>query len=317
MFPSRSRWPLLAFYSLLLAALSGCQTLPNAADAPPAADRAAILAMAGGYQVSFQFQQDMVFVPGSMASDDYHSGGQELVLVLHDQPDHIVLQHLLVSGRGHVTKHWRQEWIWQPQQRWRYLGGYRWANEPVAATEAAGRWLQTVWQVDDSPRYAGLGRWQHAHGVSQWVSESTLRPLPRREHSVRQDYDALISINRHVLTADGWVHGQDNLKWQQQADRVIAHESGLNHYRRDDQFDFEPALRYWAQTARYWAAVREHWAQLLAQRPQLVLAPHDPVELAGSHLMALLIDANDLSHQQLDDDALRARIAALIAPYLR
>jgi hypothetical protein len=66
--------------------------------------------------------------------------------------------------------------------------------------------------VDDSPRYAARGRWQHAAGVSTWISDETWRPLPRREFSVRKDYDVLVGTNRHTITPTGWVQEENNVK---------------------------------------------------------------------------------------------------------
>lgn len=96
---------------------------------------------------------------------------------------------------------------------WSYIGNYKWKSIELKQQDAQGKWLQTVWQVDDSPCYAGLGRWTKDNGVTEWTSNETYRPLPRREHTIRNDYDVIIGTNRHVLTATGWVHEQDNIKF--------------------------------------------------------------------------------------------------------
>ena len=44
------------------------------------------------------------------------------------------------------------------------------------------------------------------------MSNLTLRPLPRREFSVRNDYDLLKGHNRITITPQGWIHEEDNLK---------------------------------------------------------------------------------------------------------
>ena len=41
---------------------------------------------------------------------------------------------------------------------------------------------------------------------------SGVRPLPRRESSVRDDYDVLIGHNRHTIVPSGWVHEEENYK---------------------------------------------------------------------------------------------------------
>jgi hypothetical protein len=43
----------------------------------------------------------------------------------------------------------------------------------LTAAEAKGAWLLSVYQVDESPRYASLGRWQHSASFSL---------LPQRGH---------------------------------------------------------------------------------------------------------------------------------------
>ena len=75
-----------------------------------------------------------------------------------------------------------------------------------------GSWSQFVYQVDDSPRYEGFGEWKHYQNSSTWKSNETPRPLPRREKSVRSDYDLIIGTNIHTITPSGWVHEQNNNK---------------------------------------------------------------------------------------------------------
>src|SRR5690606_34630304 len=118
--------------------------------------------------------------------------------------------------------------------------------------EARGKWSQAVFQVDDSPRYEAIGAWRHEGGVSSWLSDETWRPLPRREFSVRDDYQVLVGSNRHTITPDGWVHEEDNLKVAlddngdyagEQA--VLAREAGLNRYQLIDDHDWSAGDAYW------------------------------------------------------------------------
>mgnify|MGYP006197439051 CR=1 FL=1 len=48
--------------------------------------------------------------------------------------------------------------------------------------------------------------------MSTWISDETWRPLPRREFSVRKDYEVLVGTNRHTITPDGWLQEENNLK---------------------------------------------------------------------------------------------------------
>jgi hypothetical protein len=211
-------------------------------DAPPQQDRAAILAMAGEYRVHFEFTETVALRGGYATKPAKTSGATELVVVVEDSPGRIVLQHLLLDTRSNgVIKHWRQDWTWQDTTLLEFRGDRRWQRRALAPAEVAGRWTQSVHEVDDSPRYAAVGRWEHRGDTSEWVSEQTWRPLPRREHTTRDDYDVLVGTNRHIVTPWGWVHAQDNTKLdlrRNAAEPLIAKEVGSNTYRRINDVDF-------------------------------------------------------------------------------
>ena len=57
-----------------------------------------------------------------------------------------------------------------------------------------------------------MGEWDHFKSHSEWNSHHGYRPLPRRERSVRSDYNVLDGKNRITVMSNGWVHEQDNLK---------------------------------------------------------------------------------------------------------
>ena len=101
---------------------------------------------------------------------------------------------------------------------------------------------------------------------SSWQSNETWRPLPRREFSVRQDYDVLIGKNRHIITPSGWVHEEENLKVvldeNAKIDQVIARETGFNRYERIVNFDFSAGDTYWNKTQLFWADVAEAWSRI-------------------------------------------------------
>lgn len=232
-------------------------------EAPPEADRNAILAMLGEYRVSFAFDETVVLQPGYARAAPKRSGAYELVVLVEDSGDRIVLQHLLVSPGGQVTKHWRQDWHWQARERLEFAADQTWLRRPLAPELTRGAWTQCVYEVSDAPRYCGTGRWRHRSGYATWTSDRTWRPLPRREYTVREDYNALDVENRHTITPDGWTHEQDNDKVRRAADGstqgVLVREFGFNDYRRIADRDFSPARRYWQATAGYWARVRTHW----------------------------------------------------------
>ena len=294
-------------------------------------DRAAILAMAGTYRVSFDFLEVMGFQAGFVHDRPYQSWGTEYVYVVRDEPTRISLQHLLVmfvtrpdgTVEGPlVTKHWRQEWRYQDRTLLTYRGHETWASERRSAARAKGTWTQAVFQVDDSPRYEAAGRWEHLGNVSSWVSERTWRPLPRREYSVRQDYDVLIGTNRVTITPTGWVQEEENLKVvldgrgePREPDLALAKEYGLARYERVKNFDDSAARRYRERTEPFWADVRAAWSEIIAQRPRFTLrAAPDRGEL----FVPLFEYADRLAEGQPLDRADAARFArTTVRGYLR
>jgi len=228
-------------------------------------DRQAIRAMAGPYRVRFRFRETVVLSEGYERAPGQDSAGHELVLIIDDAPGRIALQHLLVTPDGsHVTKHWRQVWRYEAGERLAYTVGQTWHLQPLAPAATEGAWTQCVYGVADAPRYCGTGRWRHEHGVSTWTSDRIRRPLPRREHTQRDDYEVLTAVNRHTITPAGWTHEQDNTKLRLAGDggtRGLVREAGFNSYDRDPGFDFSPARDYWEATAGYWERVRVAWAE--------------------------------------------------------
>lgn len=240
---------------------------PAATAATHAADRAEILAMAGNFKVRFDMQEATAWMPGYTPLERKTSGGHEVVRVVEDSPNRIVLQHLLVAehdGKSHIIKHWRQDWEYEPARILAYRGDGKWVWEDIPADRRSGFWSQTVYQVDDSPRYAGFGRFDTQMGVRRWRSSWTWRPLARRDAIRDPVYDRYLSINRHQTSPDGWVHWQDNTKLAHEGGRLkpIVQEYVLNTYTRFDDYDVKAADDYWARTQGYWAAVRAAWDQV-------------------------------------------------------
>jgi hypothetical protein len=228
------RISLLAALALMISACSSVQTAtPTSTQAPTVPseqDRKAILAMVGDYRVKFEFEETLALKAGYTLHKPHVSDAYEYVQVLENSPRRIVLQHILVEEGGRVTKHWRQDWEYEQTRLWSYAGNYSWQRRDLSADAVRGQWVQTVWQVDDSPRYAGVGRWEHDNGVSRWTSDSTWRPLPRREHTERDDYDVLVSTNRQTITPTGWSHEQDSYKLDRKNNQILAFERGNNTY---------------------------------------------------------------------------------------
>jgi len=264
----------LAASSPALAQPALAQTAPVAAPASaPAAsqferERQAILAQAGQMRVRFDMRENVSFRAGYEPLEEKLSAGDEIVRVVYDDGTRISLQHILVmgddAGNHMIIKHWRQDWVYEPETVLTYAGPDHWTLTPVPADERRGAWSQTVWQTDDSPRYGGVGRWTFDHGVSEWASAPTWRPLARRDAVRNPVYDRYLGTNRHALTPAGWVHIQDNVKMGpaegDAAETVaIVQEDVINTYRHVDNYDAAPGDAYWAATKDYWAGVRAAW----------------------------------------------------------
>ena len=232
-------------------------------------DRESILAMTGDYKVTFDFTETVSFVEGYELKEPKLSGGHEVVRVVEDRGDFISLQHLLVVGPDSapiVVKHWRQDWQYQPERVLVFIGGNAWEWRDVPATEGAGAWSQTVYQVDDAPRYGAVARWTYDDGLAAWTPPMEWRPLPRRDMTTRDDYHTIDAINRHVITPWGWVHEQDNAKLILSDDpQALVREIGVNTYRKYDDYPVEAADNYWAATSEFWAGVRAEWTAIEAE----------------------------------------------------
>lgn len=257
-------------------------------------DRNAILAMAGEYDVVFDFREVVALQAGYEFADDKRTGAWEVVRVIEDRGDFISLQHFLLTSEDDdamVIKHWRQDWEYQPARMMAFQGHDDWDMVDIGAAEASGAWSQSVYQVDDSPRYAGLARWEHEGGISTWEPDTSWRPLPRRDDTTRTDYQAIEAVNRHVVTPWGWVHEQDNTKLvvsETGEATPLVREVGVNTYTRTDLPNDANADRYWAATADYWTQVREYWDALEANTAGFHVA--DDAE--GTLLYGPMLDAS-------------------------
>lgn len=304
----------------LLTSVTGCAS-KQASVAPPATahvpspacdaqqDRRAILAMAGSYRVSFDFEETEVLAPGYATHAPLKTGATELVVVLADSPGRVSLQHVLVVGGG-VTKHWRQDWAFEDRELLEFRGHNTWTERQVSTDEARCTWTQAVFEVDDSPRYEGIGRWLHDAQGSVWQSNETWRPLPRREYKKRSDYDVLLGVNRHRITATGWEHEQANVKVVLAPHHALVRERGLNRYTRIDADATQAAASYWQATAAFWQQVRAEWTRVLAPRKRVQLS----TEVDGKRLYEPLFERAE-AHP--DPGASGVFIHETIARYVR
>lgn len=293
----------VSFVVVLLLASVGCASAKWSNDNARAAmlkeiepDRKAILGMAGSFKVTFAFQESIALRDGYKLHKPYSVKGRELVVVAEDRGDVIVLQHLLLVGSGektHVIHHWRQDWRYLDGSGYAYTGDGAW--RPLGhgvGLPGPGSWMQSIYNVDDSPRYSSFGDWRHGDGVSKWIGSETKRPRPLRESHLADQYDYLDAVNTHVVTDKGWLHYQLNKKIDKdhKTQPVLALEHGVNSYVRVPDKGFEKAHDYWNNTAPYWAQVRKVWDEVFAQGKPITLQSKWKGDSMYSHLFGMSYD---------------------------
>ncbi len=229
-------------------------------------DRDAILKIAGNFKVKFRFEETISLMSDYEIKEPYITSAYEVIKVIEDMGDKITLQHILVANaknKQFAIKHWRQDWKYEPHNVLVFIGGNAWNTKEVKPKDRVGSWSQTVYQVDDSPRYGAIGKWSHQSGVSEWVPSPEWRPLPRRDMTKRNDYHAIKAINRHVITPNGWVHEEDNSKLVlKNGSQILAREIGINSYTRSNEFESTVAYQYLDDTELFWKEIRKIWKKL-------------------------------------------------------
>lgn len=241
-------------------------------------DRQAIKSMCGCYQVGFNFAEtfnyskDSLYKPSKVKQEK----ALEWVHLVEDNEDKIVMQHLLVVGpkqNQKIIKHWRQDWLFENQDGYTYDADNRWHYVSYTAEEIRGKWTQRVAQVDDSPRYEGVATWVHIDGKSSWESNADA-PLPRREHTTRNDYNVLVRTNHVLVYHDLWIHDQDNkkvIRRNGQTDVLLAQEKGHNVYKKVEDSKCLSAQNWWAKNHEHWDSVRGQWNETIAKREDIIL----------------------------------------------
>ncbi len=280
------------------------------------ADSDAILDMCGCYAITFEFAETFASDTNYTFRDNYTAAATEWVQPVEVTKGHIVLQHLLTMG-GYVVKHWRQDWQFEDTEVHAFQGRGAYLRRALDQASREGRWTQTVYQVDDSPRYEAIGRWIHAPGVSYWKSDDRRRPLPRREFSVRDDYQALYGSHRITITPAGWTQEEDALKLvldennrPSSSQPYLAREAGLSRYDRVLDYDFSAGDDYWQDTGAFWSRVRHYWDAVYKAESEFRFVK----SVEGMPMYMALFDmAGEEFESEADADQ---AIAALLASYV-
>ena len=241
-------------------------------------DSEAIKNMCGCFEVTFNFAETFNYSKDSLykPSKNKIAKALEWAQLIEDKKGKIAIQHILQMGspdEPYIIKHWRQDWIYENQDFYMYDSNNKWIYKKESKEDVKNQWTQKVYQVDDSPRYEGSSSWVHVDGKSYWEN-TTDAPLPRREYTIRSDYNVTIRGNRHEITSSGWIHDQDNKKLIRKADTedfIIAKEKGYNVYKRLDDSHCSGAIEWWGDNKMKWSIVRNKWDQVFALNDNLLL----------------------------------------------
>ena len=240
-------------------------------------DIASIKQMCGCFEITFEFSETFIYSKDSLyqPSKNKTDRGLEWAQLVVDEKDRITIQHILQVGDSsdpYIVKHWRQDWLYQNQEFYHYDGDNNWKYVKLPKQDVKGQWTQKVFQVDDSPRYEGSSSWVHIDGKSYWENY-TDAPLPRRERTIRSDYNVLNRGNRHEIKEIGWVHDQNNKKIvrSENKDLVIAMEKGYNTYKRVEDEKCSGASDWWEENKEKWELVRLKWDEVFSRNSQLSL----------------------------------------------
>lgn len=248
-----------------------------------AEDQKAIKSMCGCYEVQFNFTETFGYSKDSInykPSATKHENALEWIELLEDKPGKVVLQHLLIVGNGpdDLVKHWRQDWAYENTELYEFFKDNTWKYKKLDPKAVKGQWSQKVYQVDDSPRYEGSSSWVHVDGKHYWMN-TTDAPLPRREHTKRNDYNVLKRRNIHEIVSTGWIHEQDNDKLIRDAngkDVLLAQEKGVDVYTKVADSKCKIAQDWWVKNKGLWLKVRTKWDSVFAQDKNLAL--HEKVD---------------------------------------
>jgi len=213
-----------------------------------------------------------------------------------------------------VIKHWREDWAYEDPILYTYSGNRTWVKHDRGAAAVKGKWTQSVWEVDDGPRYQGTSNWVTTDNKTFW--ESTVdAPLPRREYTVRNDYNIMRRDNRIVINDSGWVHEQDNDKILQadSSRKLLAQEKGINSYVHIPDQRCAAARAWWEKNKAFWQVVREQWQAVLDVHPTLAVKA-----AAGDKKLYECLDVllNDWSKGNIAANELASKIKTEINKFL-
>lgn len=259
--------------------------------------------MCGCFSVNFKYAETFSPDLDYKFHDREEMNAVELALPIEKTDNKIVIQHLLVINDTMIIKHWREEWSYESPVIYKYTDHRTWKKEKLTAAEVKNKWTQTIWEVGDEPRYQGVSAWITNDDMTYWESTADA-PLPRREYSVRSDYNIMKRRNRIVITDDGYVHEQDNDKVirADKKDKLLAQEKGFNTYVSRKDKDCKSAENWWKKNEAFWAIVRNDWGDIINTSSSLNLKWKVDGKMMHEHLDGLWKEwrTSNLSSAEVD-----------------
>ncbi|MEP6725322.1 MAG: DUF6607 family protein [Bacteroidota bacterium] len=279
--------------------------------AQPASEQQAVKNLCGCFEVDFKYAETFAADTTYTFHPRYNASGLEWVVAEESHPNKFVLQHLLLVDDNMVIKHWREDWEFEKNDWLVFNFDATWKQVRGSKEKTKGQWTQTVWEVDDAPRYQGSSNWVANNGKYYWENTADA-PLPRREYSKRNDYNVMQRNNRIVVTDSGWIHEQDNKKIIRKdgvPDTYLAEEKGYNIYRKTDDSKCKQAVVYWEKHKQFWITVRQAWQETLKDKSAVRLIP----KADGQRLYEQF---DTLEKQSLTGVQLKDKVKVLLNKYI-
>ncbi len=279
--------------------------------AQPANEQQAIKNLCGCFEVDFKYAETFAADTAYKFYPRYQASGLEWVVAEESAPNKFVLQHLLVVDDNMVVKHWREDWQYEKSDWLVFNHDATWKQVNGNKEKTKGQWTQTVWEVDDAPRYQGSSNWVASNGKYYWENTADA-PLPRREYTKRNDYNVMQRTNRIIVSESGWVHEQDNKKLVRKdgvSDSYLAEEKGFNIYKKTDDSKCKQAAAYWEKHKQFWVTVRQAWQDVLKEKAAVRLVP----EADG---LLLYQQFDTLEKESLSAVQLKEKVKVLLGKYI-
>lgn len=291
--------------------LTTCILLIINANAQLKTGQQSIKNLCGCFEVEFKYAETFAPDTAYKFHPRYHASGLEWVVAEEATDKKFVLQHLLIIDDTTTIKHWREDWEFEKYDHWAFDHDATWKHIAGDKGNEKGHWIQTVWEVDDAPRYQGSSVWLTSNNKYFWEN-TTDAPLPRREYTKRNDYNVLQRTNRIIITDTGWVHEQDNKKIIRNDslnDKLLAEEKGYNIYKRTSDRKCLQASGWWQGHKLFWKMVRESWEAALKDKNNI----HLLAKIDGKYLYQQIAE---LENQSLSPVQIKEKLKTIFDKYI-